>query len=90
MFRKFCFAISGNCGYVTLLSALDFDDIGHMHTFASTYKPFHNILSEVILFALLSIALPFIHTELVKRGLKYRCCLLWSLILLFHWNLLKA
>lgn len=55
MFRKYCFAISGNCGYVTLLSALDFDDTGHMHTFASTSKPFHNILPEVILFPLISI-----------------------------------
>lgn len=67
MFRKFCFAISGNCGYVTLLSALDFDDIGHMHTFASTYKPFHNILSEVILFPLLSIALPLFTLNLLKE-----------------------
>lgn len=56
MFRKYCFAISGICGYVTLLSALDFDDIGHMHTFSFTYKPFHNILSEVILFPLISIS----------------------------------
>lgn len=67
MFRKFCFAISGNCGYVTLLSALDFDDIGHMHTFTSTYKPFHNILSEVILFPLLSIALPLFTLNLLKE-----------------------